>query len=122
MPGAFTSKNYQISKAPQRIELLGDKQRRPESAQHIIEFPGGAIEVSRTSLGCYWVHILIHQGTPIDDADGYKECRGEIVDSRIGRTYPDGVEAIERDSNIEQIAVLIRPSRRAAKGEIPAAE
>ena len=121
MAGAFTSKNYQIRKAPRRIELLGDKHVRPEPAQHIIEFPGGAIELSRTTDGCYWAQIMIHRGTPIDDVEGYRECAAEIVDSRIDRSYPDGIEAIVRDSNIEQIAVLIRPSRRQTGG-IPAAD
>lgn len=46
--------------APEKITLLGSKQK-PEPAQHIIEFPGGAIEVSRCSDGVhYWAHIHIN--------------------------------------------------------------
>jgi hypothetical protein len=36
-----TTRNYLIDRAPKRIELLGDKTKRPEPASHIIEFPGG---------------------------------------------------------------------------------
>ena len=45
MTDLFTSVNMLIEKAPRRIELLGDKTLRPEPAQHIIEFPGGAVYV-----------------------------------------------------------------------------
>jgi hypothetical protein len=56
-----TTRNYLIDEAPRRIELLGDKTRRPEPATHIIEFPGGAVELSRTSDGNYWAHIIVNR-------------------------------------------------------------
>ncbi|MHB1265894.1 MAG: hypothetical protein ACYC1S_16015, partial [Gemmatimonadaceae bacterium] len=62
MSDKFTAKNWPITSAPKRIELLGDRMKRPEPAQHIIEFPGGAVEVSRTSDGSYWAHIIVHRG------------------------------------------------------------
>lgn len=111
MSGAFTAKSYQAGKAPKRIELLGDKTKRPESAQHIIEFPGGAIELSRTTDGCYWAHIIVNRGDVVDDSEGRTSARGAIVESRIGRSYPNGVDGIESQDDIEQIAVLIKPVR-----------
>lgn len=105
---AFTCRVRQLGKGPKRIELLGDKTKRPEAAQHIIEFPGGAIEVSRTTNGNYWAHIIINRGDVSEDADGLVSARGEVIDSRIGREYPHGVAGIEGSANIEQIAVLIR--------------
>jgi hypothetical protein len=106
---AFTAKNYHINRAPKRIELLGDK-KRPEPAQHIIEFPGGAIEVSRTSDGAsYWVHVIIHKGQVLDDAEGRESAIGVIEGSRIFREGV-GLSEIPGAEAISQIAVLIRPS------------
>lgn len=116
---AFTCKVQQIGTGPKRIQLLGDKTKRPEPAQHVIEFAGGAIEVSRTSDGDYWAHIIINRGEVIDDAEGRVSARGEVIDSRIGREYPGGVEPIAEHGDIQQIAVLIR-TVRAAPVEIPA--
>lgn len=116
MSEAFTAKNFNIKKAPKRIELLGDKTKRPESAQHIIEFPGGAIEVSRTTDGNYWAHIIVHRGEIVDDTEGRTGAIGKIVGSRIGRSYPHDVSDIENADDIEQIAVLIRPTRSANEG------
>ena len=96
-----------IKKAPAKIELLGDKTKRPEPAQHIIEFPGGAIELSRTNDGNYWAHILINQQFMDNDFNGMHNRYGEIVDSRI--TTDGDVVYITDYPNITQIAVLIKP-------------
>lgn len=115
---AFTCKVQQYGKGPKRIELLGDKTKRPESAQHVIEFPGGAIEVSRTTEGDYWAHIIVHRGQPIDDAQGLVSARGQVIGSRIGREHPFALGGIDDESQVTQIAVLIRT----VKPEQPAAE
>ncbi len=117
---AFTSKVMQVGRAPKRIELLGEKTKRPESAQHVIEFPGGAIELSRTSKGEYWAHIIINRGEVIDDADGLVSAQGQVIGSRVGRTGAGSIDSIEREGAIEQIAVLIRTVRaEAAKAVDP---
>ncbi len=108
MSGAFTAKNYNIKKAPKKITLLGDR-TKPEPAQHIIEFPGGAIEVSRTSNNEYWAHILVNRGQVVDDAEGREAAIGKVVGIRV---YGDGKffemeNESERDT-IEQIALLIK--------------
>lgn len=108
MSGAFTAKVSMLGTAARRITLLGDKTKRPEAAQHVIEFPGGAIEVSRTSDGNYWVHILVNRGQVIDDVEGRQSAVGQVIDSRIGREFPGGVERVDGDESIEQIAVLIK--------------
>jgi len=98
---AFTCKNYPIKKAPKKITLLGEREK-PEPATHIINFPGGAIEISRTSEGNYWAHIII--------SDSPHQCGqhvGEIIDSRI--TSTNGVCSIPDYEGIKQIAVLIKP-------------
>ncbi len=106
---AFTCKVMTINKAPARIELLGDKTKRPESAQHVIEFPGGAVEVSRTSDGNYWAHILINHQFADADFGGMHHAMGEVVDSRFtadGKLYD-----IPDFPNVTQIAVLIKEIR-----------
>lgn len=109
MAEAFTAKNYNIERAPKRIELLGDKHKRPEPAQHIIEFPGGAIEVSRTSDGNYWAHIIVNHDWALADADGLRSAIGTVVGSRIMRAWNEPIVAADGQERIRQIAVLIKP-------------
>jgi hypothetical protein len=119
MTDAFTCQVHQIKRAPKRIELLGDKAKRPESAQHVIEFPGGAIEVSRTSSGDYWAHIIINRDWANDNMEGLRGAYGEVVGHRLGRD-DDRVRPLvpdEEQGHIAQIAVLIRSSR--SKGNSP---
>ena len=108
---AYTARNYQFGKGPKHIELLGDKTKKPESCQHIIEFPGGAIELSRTSSGDYWAHIIVHRDHVVPDAEGRESAVGQVIDGRIGREFPHGVVGIDGAESIEQIAVLIRSTK-----------
>ena len=101
------AKNYRYEKAPKKITLLGDK-RKPESAEHIIEFPGGAIEVARTSDGNYWAHIIVNRNWADSDQEGSYAAIGEVIGSRIG--HADGVETVPDQDSIYQIAVLIKPN------------
>lgn len=121
---AFTARNWNIDKAPGRIELLGDKQKRAEPAQHVIEFPGGAIEVSRTSDGNYWAHIIVNQAQRLDDAEGREASFGQIVGAHLCATGQMGVAELPNAERITQISVLIQPvcDLAAAMGEAPAAE
>ena len=112
-----TAKNWNFGErgTPKRIELLGDKHVRPESAEYIIEFPGGAVEVARTSDGDYWCHIIVHHGQVLGDAAGSARlsARGEVIGSRLGRVGRplNPVEDVPDPGTVEQIAVLIRPHR-----------
>lgn len=105
---AFTARVWPMDRAPKRIDLLGDK-ARPESAQHIITFPGGAIELTRTTDGSYWAHILVHTGDAQSwmDTNTMTSASGEVVDSRVdtGSELREMADA----SAIRQIAVLVRP-------------
>lgn len=109
MTDLFTVQKSTIGRAPARIDLLGDKTKRPESAQHIITFPGGAIELSRTSDGSYWAHILVNRGWVDGDQEGYHAARGQVIDSRIGRDLPapGHLTGVDNQAEITQIAVLI---------------
>ena len=106
---AFTAQQLVIGKAPKLIRLFGDKARKVESAQHIIEFPGGAIEVSRCTDGTYWAHILINHGFDEGDGKGYSSARGEVIDSRIQRDE-ENVDSLPGSERITQIAVRVRVS------------
>lgn len=106
---AFTCKVYMFDKAPKKIRLLGDKEMQLEPAQHAIEFPGGAIELSRTSDGEYWAHIIVNRNHRVDDCDGFFAAFGQIVGSRIDAD--DGVRTLPEHDEITQVALLIRPVR-----------
>lgn len=103
---AFTAVVHQITKAPKRITLLGDKTKRPEPAQHVIEFPGGAVEVSRCSDGSYWAHIIVNSADIMDDCEGRVSAFGKVMGSRIDRAT--SVDPIPNETDVRQIAVLIR--------------
>lgn len=108
---AFTAKSYIIGKAPRKITLLGDKTKKPEPAQHIIEFPGGAVEVSRTSDNNYWAHIIINNDQFADgDGGGRTSARGVVVGSRLDREDTP-LEEIPGGESLHQIAVLVSARR-----------
>lgn len=104
----FTCNVDRLGRAPKRIELLGDKTLRPESAQHVIEFPGGAIEVSRTSTGEYWCHIHVNRDWADGDMQGIRGAMGKVVGGRLD--FGEGVEDVPNQDRISQIAILIRAS------------
>lgn len=113
---AFTARNYQLGEAPKKITLLGDKQQRPEPAQHIIEFPGGAIEVSRLEDGSYWAHVIINRSWAAPFMRGLQSAYGEVIGSRVTRRGIGGdISDIADFSAVEQIAVLIRPTQHHEK-------
>lgn len=104
----FTAKNHAFDDAPARTTLRGDKHAQTEAAQHIIEFPGGAIELTRTTDGDYWAHIIVNRKPPFEDGGTRESARGEIINSRIGPTS-GGIINVPFTESLEQIAILIRP-------------
>ncbi len=116
---AFTAKVWQFDKAPRRVKLEGDKSKKAEPAQHIIEFPGGAVEVSRCEDGSYWAHIIVNNAQTVDDTEGRLSAIGKVKDTRIDFTDPKvGVCSITALDNVgapvpfDQLAVRIRPVKR----------
>jgi len=51
------------------ITLRGDT-LNPESAEHIINFPGGHVAVMRCSDGTYWAHIARDRNEHEGSGDG----------------------------------------------------
>ena len=87
------------------LHVKGDK-RHPEPTMHVIQFPGGHVEVSRCSTGDeYWSHIHLHDCT-------------EIVGSRVAYNFEGarkaeamGIPAIHEmplQSYINQIALKVK--------------
>jgi hypothetical protein len=107
-----TTRSFLFRKAPKKISLLGDN-TRPEPATHIIEFPGGAIELSRTSEGNYWAHIMVNHDFALDNCDGLRAAFGAVIGSRIDYEFPaePNIIAIPDEKQIRQIAILIQPRR-----------
>ena len=107
-----TTKNYLIENAPKHTVLRGDKTLKTEAATHIIEFPGGAIELTRTSDGNYWAHIIVNRDFALPgDIDGLEGAYGEVVGSRMDYEFPKSPNIVEVPDaqHLRQITILIRP-------------
>jgi hypothetical protein len=114
---ADTCKVFQAAgqpKPPKRLTLNGEKTAKVESAQHIIEFPGGALELSRLDNGEYWAHLIVNRDDVVDDTDGRVSAFGIVTDSRIDYEYPADpcVVSVPNAGAIRQIALRIRPSAK----------
>lgn len=108
----YTVINDLFDNAPKRRVLKGNKKAKPEAAEHIIEFPGGAIEVARLDDGTYWAHIIVNRAYAIETLmPGLKGATGIVVESRIdwGERSLDTIPSLPDGSNLTQIAVRIRP-------------
>ncbi len=91
------------------INLKGNP-NSPEPATHIITFPGGSIELSRTSENDYWVHMAVYKGVPLQEVPSMSRT-GNVIDTRIDRVHPSVVvDEIPDKETIEHIAIRIRTS------------
>jgi hypothetical protein len=90
--------------ATAKVITLKGNPRNPESAEHIIIFPGGSISVCRTSNNEYWAHIEVHHKKQEPElTDGVRESQhGEVVYSRIDYVYPNNPNVVNM-TNIEDI-------------------
>jgi hypothetical protein len=88
------------------IELKGSKSS-PESAEHIIKFPGGSISVCRTSNDEYWAHISVNKEQVVSDITNMSKT-GRIEMVRIDT--PDGVKEVDA-KDTDHFAVLISTSK-----------
>jgi hypothetical protein len=90
------------------IEIKGNP-KNPEPTIAVIKFPGGNVEVSRTSDGQYWAHITCVQ----EDNPGDGSQRGAVVSSRIDYTHEAYVRSsmnippIPHEAGIAKIAVRV---------------
>lgn len=93
------------------ITLHGDKRLKTESAQHIINFPGGSVEVSRCEDGTYWAHIARNRANnhPPDDV-------GTFLDGRMDSDGPEANGPIPiEDAGVYHVAVRIGMAKGAPR-------
>lgn len=79
------------------IEFKGDR-RKPEPRTAVIKFPGGHVEVTRTSDGKYWAHLEV-------------VAAANIAGSRIGYEYDAwkalGIPELPMGTQIKNVALLV---------------
>lgn len=92
-------------------ELFGDPARKLEKPHTIIRFPGGHVEIARTTDNNYWVHVAVR-------TEPGAESGGTVIGARIdfdGR-YGDEANAVLRRevaaADVNHIAFLIAPGDR----------
>lgn len=94
-----------------RTDLHGDPKIKSEKPHTIVGFPGGDVEIARTSDGNYWVHVAIRR--PHDEPN---KAPGKIIGARIdfeGR-YGNDANQVLRDEiaagDVTHIAFLVSPT------------
>jgi hypothetical protein len=99
------------------VELFGDI-TKPETATFLVYFPGGYVEITRTTTNSYWAHVGVlrsdnSSGTRCDDRKV-----GNIVDSIVqtGRSNPENT-SLDMDRDLIHVrgdwhfAVEIKPEK-----------
>lgn len=92
-----------------KVIVLRGNPKNPESAEHIIKFPGGSISVCRTSNNEYWAHIAVHKGDVIDDLV-VESANGALVDARVDYDFGSSIgrtQSIPQLQDVNHIAVRI---------------
>jgi hypothetical protein len=98
-----------------KTTLHGDPAVRPERPHTIIGFPGGDVEIARTSDGNYWVHVAVRTD---HREDGSPLPAGRIIRARIDADarYAEAANAALNDEiaagDVTHIAFLIEPARK----------
>lgn len=90
------------------VLVEGNKHVRAEPSTHVIQFPGGHIEVSRTDNDEYWAHIWVNKGQVLDDIHMFSKP-GRIVEGRVDcpRPFGDGAAILHGIEKAEHISVRI---------------
>lgn len=97
----------------QGIRLAGDR-RNPEPTYVRVMFPGGDVDVVRTSDGHYWVHVRVNRkdSPGLGLVEGAVE--GRLVDARLDITGKHASETSTgdfADPGLYHLAVRIEPRR-----------
>lgn len=78
--------------------IFKGNKRTPEPSTGVIKFPGGFVEVTRTSEGHYWAHI------GVDTSDNIVHSR---IDYAHGTFEEQTIPPIPAQDKITKIAVMI---------------
>ena len=90
------------------VLVEGNLKKRPEPSCHIISFPGGYLELTRTSDDEYWAHIYVNRDGQVYDESHMQSKRGEVVDGRIDYIYPNDPNVVELENFAEVNHIAIR--------------
>ena len=96
-----------------RIDIEGDK-RNPEPTMACIGFPGGDVEVSRTSDGRYWIHFRVADPANIDGSrmdfvdEEYKRRRDAGQKTVIDIPGIEGKHIPETEGKVLHMAFLVK--------------
>jgi len=102
-----TAKIINLPKLLSKSTILQGNPSIPESAEHIIVFPGGSLSVCRTTKNEYWVHIEVNDKQIIDDTTRESK-QGQIVSVRLDYNNPPGdVRTIDVDK-LNHVAIRIK--------------
>lgn len=90
------------------ITLYGDPRREPESAEHIINFPGGHVAVMRTSDGSYWAHITREREEHAPGEAGvFIDSRVDVEGKHASETNTPEAKGALGDPNVYHVAIRI---------------
>jgi hypothetical protein len=70
------------------VRLLGDR-NQPEPSTFIVQFPGGEVEISRTTGDDYWVHVRPNTDDDVLVSEGAK-VKGRLARARVDHAVPGG--------------------------------
>ena len=107
-----TEQNFSGKSAVGEFTLHGDPKTKPEKPLTVVKFPGGMVEISRTTDNQYWAHITVHRPETLKAQTGSASGAGRVVDARIdarGRYLSDGINREIMATDFEHIAILIDP-------------
>ena len=93
------------------VRILGDR-RQPEPSTFIVQFPGGEVEIARTSDDKYWVHV---RPNTADDFLVSEGAKGRLARARVDHAIPGGFvtdgEEIGFAPSAAHVAVLVEVKR-----------
>lgn len=75
------------------VNLLGNPQY-PEPVFFFVTFPGGRVEITRTTNDEYWVHVTSDQPNQSDGRRADDRKLGKIIDARCDRIGTDPQDEI----------------------------
>lgn len=84
-------------------ELFGNPDIKTEKPHTIVKFPGGHVEIARTTDNNYWIHVAVEDDALIErariDANGrYANSTSQILTDELAK------------ADVYHIAFLVKPS------------
>jgi len=91
--------------------IYGDKDKKLEPEHHEFKFPGGSVNIQRTSNNEYWVHLMVIEDAMPEIETHMEQKAGKIVDSRIDLTHEEylkhGIPSVIHAENAQHIAFRV---------------